>query len=821
MSGRDAPILVGHRCVPAALRLPKDEDGFVDLRPFAGRTVPVAPKGIRKLLGCDLPLIDQLLEAGALQEDVARRGKLKRYLLVDPTLTLETIHANWFETFPTPASYAEFQRYKDVRRMCRVPASSGHSERILSAALDFLLAMDAIDRSEVRGLLDCTTETAEEIVRWMRRRIGETRRARRFWEKGLVSLQTFRLMLPDEIANAPRTCFDPTFSDMFDPPAPTILARLSRLGPLFEAASIHILRRAGLVRDPRALRNRMLAIEALDQALQAAGHEAVPKSPRSIGVLLTAFALEGTLLPDMRDFPRTLAGLAWETMRNDIKAVMDHASVDARRQIGRWLPPPHDRARRFRRALFKAEQASRDAGGARRKERSDPVADALPAIHEGLARRAEQLKGLADEGHLATLALEAEDRLACKDFEFTSPVLLPDGTAPGGLQTVMMRCWRRAALLHLLAEDESGAAMQRRGPGRPRAGEERQGRSIRSVPESVRLRLAALDDDIDEDVEDGPTTAEDEFYFEYVGTMAADPDAGTETCEPMFITLLRDGTIVCPAMLSADMRERRRDLIIRFGLPGYVGSPAGLLGFGRAGSLVFRAFAEHSTARVIVPLVQFDHAMRIAHLMFCAQVESSCRIGEALQIASLSSDGWEPMPNTGSAIWQFLAVPKQWIDSPDPRLIEDPTRGYPVDDATLVRASELEALLVRRCHGGGAVPAIEPHYPGRWKLVEAPYLASFDGSTIGPDSVNLFFRYFAAGISNFRSHDLRHASARARRRAKASVKQVAAALGNSPKLAGWYSRITKAEAASKARSASERARQRSEKDRRIRARKDA
>jgi len=783
--------LVGHRCVPAALRLPRRDDGMVDLSSYVGQSMPVSPKGVRKLLGCDLPVIDALIAAGALEEDVERRAVLKRYLLIDPDLSFQSIFIEWIAGFPTPRSYADFQRYKDMRRVCRIPASAPHPESVLDAALNFLLPMNAINRHELRGILPCTKESEEEIIRWMKHQLAETRRARFIPGTNPPDLATFRLMLPDAIASAPMTCFDPKFANVFDPPPRNVLERLCGLGPLFEAGSIHMLRRAAIVRNPQVLLNRMRAIEVLDEAFREAGHDSLPRSRQAVGAVLTDFALKETLLPLERDFPRTLAGLAWGTMLRDIEDVIGRASAEQQKQLRRWLPHDHHEPLRFRRLLAMAEKASRRDGKRRRKERSDPVADALGSIHEKLALRAEQTAGLADAGHEATLKLLGDSASDYEDFEFTSAVLQLDGTPLDHLQTVMMRCWRRAALLRLLAEDGDGKAMQRRRPGRPKAGDTRGGPSIRNVPESVRKRLAAIEREALE--EDEAAADEDEFYFEYLGTMPADPEGPVVTCEPWFISLLRDGVAVRPAMLSVEMRERRRNLILRSKLPGYLGSPAGLLGFGRRGSLVFRAFAEHGTPRVIVPLVQFDHAMRIGHLLFCAQTESSCRIGEALQMTSVRSGGWEPMPNSNESIWQFLAVPKQWAGSDDPTQMEDPFRGYPVDDATLIRAAALEDLLVRRRHPGEPMPQVRPSASAAWKVGDAQYLASIDGRSIGVDIANLFYRYLGAGIVDFRSHDLRHASARGRRKTGSTIKQVAAALGNSSKLAGWYSKLTKVE----------------------------
>lgn len=784
------PILVGHRCVPADLRLPKRSDGMVELTPFIGRAVPLTPKGLRALLGCDLPVIHALVDAGVLLEDVARAGLRKRYLLVDPSISFPSIYAGWLAAFPPPRDYAAFQIYKDVRSKCRIAASEPHPEFILEAALEFLIEMNAINRHELRGVLPCTKESEEEIVHWMKARLGRSRQTRFADGMPPPSLETFRLMLPDEIANAPQTCFDPTFQGAFTPPEPAVLARLARLGPMFEAGSLHILRRAALVRGQGVLSGRTRAVELLDKAFRAAGHETLPTDLKAIGDVLTAFAIDGTLVRETGDFPRTLAGYAWETIRRDVEAVAEAAAAEVRPRLLRWVPPPHPANLSYHGALAEAEGLSRKAGRRKRKRASDPVADMLPVLHEQLAKRAEQSAGLADEGHKAALALAANPGLAFKDFEFTSPVLLMDGTILDTLQTVMMRCWRRPALLRLLVLDGEGNAMQRRKPGAPRAGERREGPSIRDVKESVRTRLAALEEHGDDGGDD-----DDEFYFEYVGTMAADPDTSLQTCEPWFITLLRDGAIVRPAMLPVAMRERRRDLIIQHGLPGYVGSTAGLLGFGRPGSLVFRASAEHAVPRVIVPLAQFDHAMRIAHLVFCAQAESSCRVGEALQMRPIAGDGWEPMPGTGESIWQFLAVPKQWGDSHDPLQVKDPYRRYPVDDDTITRAEELEQVLIRRCHPGGEVPPVRPSASAAWKLADAPYIVSFGEQAIGADMVNLFYRYLTAGIAAFTSHHVRHASARARRKSKATIGQVALALGNSRKLAGWYSRITEAEAA--------------------------
>ena len=256
--------------------------------------------------------------------------------------------------------------------------------------------------------------------------------------------------------------------------------------------------------------------------------------------------------------------------------------------------------------------------------------------------------------------------------------------------------------------------------------------------------------------------------------------------KPWFVPLFEAGALIHPSRLPVSMRDARRKLVIELELPDIHDKPAGMAGAdGHAGADLLEAgLAQGMT---IIPIEPFAHAMLMAYILVRVIAITMCRIGEAIQM-TYEPARWVTLNVAGRAVSAFVAIPKGWDEEDE----------LPLDDRTVKALCRLAKLTLAREGGAEIAPSISSHELAGFKRRVAPHVFAFRGKAISEDQLNYMFRLLCAGLGDFTSHCVRHASANAANEEKIEMTHIKAMLrqrGKGDKSARRYARPTDAQVA--------------------------
>ncbi|MES3100600.1 hypothetical protein [Sphingomonas faeni] len=376
------------------------------------------------------------------------------------------------------------------------------------------------------------------------------------------------------------------------------------------------------------------------------------------------------------------------------------------------MPPRFVLPLSLRRVLIERYGGLRPAGAQRRKDDSHKAFAELDTILEAGEHRADQQRAMGDAMRAALDAIGVAENF--HDFPVKVKILDERGMPTGGWQIENFRLWRNAAAWRSLAEWHS-----------PRS------KTAQALKDRERAGYEAL------------------FVAEHLGTVGCD---GGVPRTSWMITLSLLGAFVTPAVLLADVRERRHAEIRRLGLPGYVGHGSGLLAFESERATLARNGREFG--RHFYPLLEVERAIRFADLALEMVAESLRRIHEIQQLLrrvwKSRTDILPGKMHFTQAVWPKV---EPGVDLAKVEKVSVTVRSELIDELL-----DLCALHVESCALQG-FPTMAPAQPLRWKCGEGEYAFSHNKRALLRSELNLFLRYLLVGWPPFTFHDFRHAGA--------------------------------------------------------------
>lgn len=686
--------------------------GWIDIELFHGQRIWITRAAAARLLDRQTQWVDRLTEARLVRHLVDGTGEL--WLHLDPAWTADHFEQVFNSTVHRPKTLADFDAYELGRGLFGQHSETPHPDSVLDAAVDFLSEAGVFGKAELRGIITLPLEADELMKDLWKRYLGRSRA----WKGGRASLdlETFRMLLPPAIANARGTCWDEQEPDDWPAPPPQILAGLARLEIIRDQASLFMLLAAGRGVTTPYLTRMLATCRLLDELLAAHGGDPREQSAMDAVLKEITFGDEVDLNQSTRfDHARVILLMVQQ---------LDAVARRSTREDGKDLRPftlagPFEAAG-FRKALNVIGEQVKEESARRRKKSSDALSDAFGHVLAVARRRCDQVADVTDDVLVEVAAL-SETESDYLDAETTSYILNEDGTYADGLQTIHLRVWKADRLWIRL--HEKGLLIYE-----PWARNQ------------VRAGLAS-----------GDHFEKGKYYFEYRGVTALN---GSTPRAPWFARLFQCAATITPGNLPLELREKRIALIKEWQLPGWRPMKGGFLSF-RDSTHVYRMAAMDGI--VLMPLEEFDHAMRAAHLAFRAGMVVGCRVNETLQMAHRGSE-WPVLEVGSTARTGWMAVPKQsgggGVDGN-----ERQKRFFMCDDDTFRYFTELAQTVIRRSHPEGGISAIPAAPSLRWKTAEKPYVFSLDGQALHADYVNVSLRYLLAGVAVCTLHDARHAAA--------------------------------------------------------------
>lgn len=429
-------------------------------------------------------------------------------------------------------------------------------------------------------------------------------------------------------------------------------------------------------------------------------------------------------------------GLFWRGHRTVLEAYAANNAGVADAVLALLLPPPEERLIQ----LVREMRCKADAGEKeRRRKHVKPLARSLPERLAAMRNRARQARRMQRECERATakrieLAERRPDGLPAPfGFSYVEDVIGTDGLRRAGRQTICMVAW----------PDETAIAEVEAACKSPNAGDWYGG--------------------------------ERRDRYQFVGVEAEDPTV--EAVEPWFVEFFRYGALCSGARLPADVRERRRRLIIDRGLPNQAYRPGGLCvtGCRREGHVMLMSLVH--LGWVVIPIAALAHGMVMGCVLAGVIAKSLARVGEVMQMRK-EDEGWRFKQVRGRWRVGFWAIPKN----------KTARRAFRVDDRVLRELRWLRLVTESR-DGLDDIPVVAPEASLVRKCVPGRFVFSFRGRALPSYSLHFLLRVLCAGLGRCLPHDLRHAGARFARRNGGTRKGVGMRLDHAEgsELTEWYS----------------------------------
>lgn len=684
---------------------------FIDIGPLRGTRVPLALKSAGDWLGITEYRNGRLLlEVGFFRRFGNCTPSRGAFVLLDPASSKYEIYEEWVEKHGTFASYEDFRIHRSVRRCAGISAAYPFPEKVLEGAFQTLVPVGNF-WGELNGVLPISPVNLAAVNQWMLERLSVHCRARQAKSLGeVVTLHMFQQSLPAELASAPRSCFADLVGHEHEPPGENLLPRLWALKELYEAGSMYALATAPRLRRPNQLREHVLAIERIEDIMRTFA----PSEPWTIKTYkeaLDEYALRATIRPQDLPAVRDLTIRLWRMITDRLRKYVRQVDPKGKLGLAQFLPPHFQIDRATRARLNELYGDLRPEGRERRKARSFEALAELDEVLEAARNRRDEMR---EFGRLLRVEIDAFGPTEeWRNFQASVPALDGRGTLSGGMKVVRFRVWRVSAAWRSLAA----------------------GKDARENTVAQQRRL-----------ENGTNKAPapNSFIVEHLDPR---PLAWVDD-EPWLIGFSRVGTAISPANIPPPIQELRQDVMIRNGLPGYVGIAAGILYFDRDRAQLAR-HAQH-LGRHMFALEEAEYGMRLAYHALDSVAQTWRRINEVMQ---QTQDDWDRVDDIGAEPRhaQFV-VPKVSR--------REDLASVALVDLTLCETSVNEALDVcelheRRC-GFESLPIMEAELNIRWKCAPGKFVFSMGGRSLMRQHLPVLLRYLLAGWPRFTFHDFRH-----------------------------------------------------------------
>jgi len=393
------------------------------------------------------------------------------------------------------------------------------------------------------------------------------------------------------------------------------------------------------------------------------------------------------------------------------------------------LPARHAGEDAFSSALRKRRKKLVAAGTAKREADVLALVPRFTAIAAATENRVHQSESLlhACLAQLPTAAAKLAAGLTA-GFSYTGPVVRADGALGDGEQTVSFRFATEAELYARAHERDPTHANLRK--HLPRRGDGAGGFTgfCHQADKWGRLHVV---------------------YEDTVPVVA-----GGEHAEPFFIDDFRWGVLEAARYVDEGVRAERRRRMAALGVHDHV-SVDGLLTspVSRRTMVRYARGSDPLSGDIVVPLVEFHHAMAYARIAVRYGIRWGARFGEIMQIR-LGSDCFRRHRVDGRMCPYLAMRPKGWL-----------TEGkFGVDVGTLKAIKAVKVLANHRWHRGLVDDKNTPTLPSvvfgdgdrRLELGEARYIFQARDRALAPSELMTFVRVLLMGVVDMRSHDGRY-----------------------------------------------------------------
>lgn len=232
---------------------------------------------------------------------------------------------------------------------------------------------------------------------------------------------------------------------------------------------------------------------------------------------------------------------------------------------------------------------------------------------------------------------------------------------------------------------------------------------------------------------------------------------GGEAVEPFCVEFFRLGAFENDRLLPAGVRQARSALLRSMGLPPNAGIVEGILGVPKARRFVAGAArgADPAAGEIVVPLVEFYHAMAFARVVVRYGIRWGARFGEIMQLR-LGCTGKHRKDGKWRAYLELK--PKGWSD----------WGRFGIDPGTARAIAAVRAFTSARFHrglvaadGGPGLPVVRVGDESREDLPDAAYLFQANGRALSPETLMRFVKVLLFGVVDLGAHDGRYVFATA------------------------------------------------------------
>jgi hypothetical protein len=651
--------------------------------------------------------------------------------------SIEAAFKDWLDIVLPFRRYEDWKTYCTLRKRLGVHSTLAHEERLLDNAATFLLFLKKFDKLEIRVILQ-PGRALPAVTEDLRRRAGLPPRRKSPKRKKDTRIEAVRERVIAEVANLSFTCFDPDESELHRAPKPGEWDRLASVKNILDYATMAMIVYTASNSKPSSEVSYGYALEIMDKVIS---ESEVNWQDSDHLVSISARFLKGEFAGPLGAYARADIIKHWKTLRS---LVDDHLKrVDeATRSTLQTIMPAHDRKKfkKLNKDATKIRSDIGDVGLEARKERVAEISHEQDLFLQRIDRRRDQLAAVGNACRDAEMLL-LKRKLHNLDFAVSGPGLSFDGSLMSALQHINMRAWtERALLLHM---------------------HDRLPKEMRRPTRRILSRLSG----------------HGSIFFEHIDTFGEDP---IETEDPFYIPILKFGLQCQASVLPPHQRDERRDLKANLRIPTPHNAPKGLLSFEKSRYYMQRYAAW--CGMTVIPIIEFDHAMRHAHLLARTTLYTGVRPHEAMQMAE-NAACWDTEENRLGTFPTFNAVGKV------PRhlnLEEVEPLAHAIDPRTYRYYRDLLDLVSLRCHGGEMLPNMAPAPTIAWKVPAQRYVFSHDGKALTYGNLNYLLRFLTAGLIELRPHDPRHCFAQRLSRGEVSDQLIALLLGNTPAYGAYY-----------------------------------
>jgi hypothetical protein len=698
-------------------------EGLIDIAALRGCEVALTYSTIADLERCGRKVIHKLVEYGVLESAGSSHKGRRLFVRYDISKSLADYYFEWISRTPGPTlvTHEDFERYRQIRRWCKVSADEPHPDIVVDAVCRKLLEIGNFGFHEVNGLIPLVHSGWSDFSTRLKQRICayaiKNRRLRVFMRKACaiqaevpVSWDLFKAALPDEFLNLPQTCLDPNPRNQRDRPALRFRERAWKLTRLFDLASLFAIVQSARERRPNEMLVGFHTMDRIEEIMFTYKPDG-RWMRKDYAAAIERYAIDQDILPLDSDATRLRTVYTWRLILERLRRYCALHDPHNERGIRQLLPPRFRISRLMKAKLtaryaYLAEQTVMD-----RKEDAHQAFADLDLIHEAARNRRDEMQRFGNALRVAEQQIGAEELFV--DFSVQIPTLDSRGIATGDEQIEMFRMWRNDAAWRSFKSHEAPFTRTRH------SAQNRERKGFR-----------------------------DGFVVEHLWTRGVD---GSEPRTGWMIELSKLFVAGCPALLPVDVREARHEKIRDLGLPGFRSSGPGLIRFGADGGTLARCGLENG--RSFIPLEQAEIAIRFAYIALDIVAQSYSRTHEIQQITRLGWTEVDVVP--GKEHMRQEVLPK--IEAGQDVSTVEPVR-ITVTAETITEILDICELHVTRC-GLDDFPVMPASDSLAWKCAPAEYAISWAGRALHPFELNYFLRFLLAGWPPFTFHDFRHAEA--------------------------------------------------------------